>query len=112
MEHDNSIDWQVRLWKEFDTTDPSVLEENGARLIKDMEAAWDRGEKEFIIPPGCYRTPTPMPVIKGGKVEGNRNAYVNAPAPGWVMYPYREEVPNDQFAQGYTIENFRFPEQP
>lgn len=112
MKNDRSIEWQVKLWKEFDATDPSVLEENGAKLIRDMEAAWDRGEKEFVIPPGCYRTPTPLPLIEGGRVGGNREAMVKAPSPGWVMYPYRTEEPQDQFAQGPTIENFRFPEQP
>jgi hypothetical protein len=112
MNHDNSIDWQVKLWKEFDATDPAVLDQNGRQLILDIEAAWDRGEKEFVIPPGCYRTPTPLPLIEGGSLQGNRDAMVRAPSPGWVMYPYRNEAPNDQFAQAHTIENFRFPEQP
>lgn len=93
MNDHNSIDWQVRLWKEFDAADPAVLDQRGRQLILDIEAAWDRGDKEFVIPPGCYRTPTPLPLVKGGSLRSNCDAMVRAPAPGWVLYPYREPEP-------------------
>lgn len=37
-------------------------DELGRKLIADMKRAWDRGDTQYIIPPGAYNVYGPIPI--------------------------------------------------
>ena len=80
-------------------------DEAGRRIISQAKAAWDRGDKEFIVPPGTYNIYEPFPVGVGCSLEGNGKVTLNCPCFNFFT-AYPPQPPTDNYVFPSHIYNW------
>lgn len=83
-------------------------DEAGRRIIAQAKAAWERGDKEFIVPPGTYNIYEPFPVGAGCSLEGRGLVILNCPCFNYFT-TYPPLPPSDDYAFPSAIYNWNQP---